>query len=213
MAPQGADDAELELTLNDMVDDALRVEDGEGDDDGAMLLAETAQHQRHQVRARAPWTPRSQAFRAAPAGLARQLVDQLALRMQQALRPSVEDPAGLGRLHAAARAVEQPLPEPLLERPHLQADRRLCDAEAVCLREAVALDNGAERGELARVHKQSLWMKRACERIVNPHWRCAGRAIVPRWVVSLHCSPPRVRSARASPVRRPRRRRHTESSA
>src|SRR5207342_1042177 len=66
------------------------------------------------------------------------------------------------RFDPAARAVEEPLAEALLERPHLQADRRLRHAQALGgLREALALDDGAERGQLARIHKPSLYLRRS----------------------------------------------------
>ena len=88
---------------------------------------------------------------------ARELVEQLLLEREQPLSASVEAQTGLGRLDAAARAVEELRAEPLLERPHLQRDRRLGDAEPLGrLREAAALDDGAERRELARVHKHIL---------------------------------------------------------
>jgi hypothetical protein len=46
-------------------------------------------------------------------------------------------------------------PQPLLERPYLQRDGRLSDAETLGrLREAAPLDDGAEGGELTRVHKE-----------------------------------------------------------
>ena len=63
----------------------------------------------------------------------------------------------LGRLDAAAGAVEELRPEPLLERAHLELDRRLGDAELLGgERERLALDDLAERLQLAGVHKGSL---------------------------------------------------------
>ena len=89
-----------------------------------------------------------------PLGFAGDLVEQLPLEREHALRAPVETVARLGRLHAPARAVEQLLPEALLERADLLADRRLRDAEPLSrLGEALALDDGAERRQLARVHK------------------------------------------------------------
>src|SRR5205814_929077 len=83
--------------------------------------------------------------------------DQLLLQLRQPLRAAVEREPGLGRLDAAAGAVEQPAVEALLERAHLQADGRLRDAEPLRrLREALQLDDRAERSKLARVHKESL---------------------------------------------------------
>src|SRR5205085_12393287 len=61
---------------------------------------------------------------------------------------------------APAGAVEEPLSEPLLEGPDLEAHRRLRDPEPRRrLREAPALDDRAERCELSRVHKASLSMR------------------------------------------------------
>src|SRR5262249_6756825 len=56
-----------------------------------------------------------------------------------------------------AGAVEQLAPEALLERAHLQADRRLRHTQALGrLREALALHHSAERRKLTRIHKQIL---------------------------------------------------------
>ena len=66
---------------------------------------------------------------------------------EHALRGRVEAPAGLGRLDAAARPVEQLPAKALLERADLQAYGRLGDPEPLGrLGEALALDDGAERG-------------------------------------------------------------------
>ena len=64
-----------------------------------------------------------------PLGLAGDVLEQLSLLREQPLRAPVEAPPGLGRLDAAARAVEELLPKPLLERADLEADRRLGDPE------------------------------------------------------------------------------------
>ena len=86
-----------------------------------------------------------------------ELGEQLLLEREQPLRAPVEAAAGLGRLDAAARAVDELQAEPLLERADLQAHRGLRDAELLRrLREAPSLDDRAERCELTRVHKQSL---------------------------------------------------------
>ena len=80
------------------------------------------------------------------------LGDHLLLEREQPLRAAVEPHPRLGRLDPPAGAVEQLRPEPLLERPDLQADRGLGDAEALRgLREAPPLDDRAERGELPRI--------------------------------------------------------------
>ena len=85
------------------------------------------------------------------------LVEQLLLELQHALRAAEQPHPGLGRLDAAAGAVEQLRAEALLERPHLERHGRLRDAEPLGgLREAPPFDDRAERGELARVHKRIL---------------------------------------------------------
>ena len=90
-------------------------------------------------------------------GLLSELREQLLLERQEPLRSAVEPESGLGRLDPAAGTVEELLPEPLLERTDLQADRRLRHAELVGgLREAAALDDSTERRELLRVHKNTL---------------------------------------------------------
>ena len=64
---------------------------------------------------------------------------------------------GLGRLDAAAGAVEQLGAEALLERPHLERHGGLRDAEPLGgLREAPPFDDGTEGGKLSRVHKRIL---------------------------------------------------------
>ena len=89
--------------------------------------------------------------------LAGDLVEDLPLEREQPLGAAVEPQPCLGRLDAAAGAVEELRPESLLERPHLQRDGGLGDAETLgSLREAAPLDDGAEGGELACVHKQIL---------------------------------------------------------
>ena len=86
-----------------------------------------------------------------------QLGEELLLEREQALCAPVEPAARIGRLDAPPGAVEQLQAEPLLERPDLEAHRRLGDAELLGgLGEAPPLDDDAERCKLARVHKQSL---------------------------------------------------------
>src|SRR5581483_10031077 len=135
------------------------------------------------------------------AALERDLGDHLLLEREQPLRAAVEAQARLGRLDAAPRAVEQLRPEALLERPHLEAHRRLGDPEPLRrLREAPPLDDGAEGGELARVHKASLYFGTAL--------RSAG-GCTPRGHARRRLHPPRSRDAAAPDRRRaadPRRR-------
>ena len=86
----------------------------------------------------------------------RQLLEQLLLQLQEPLGGRVQTQAGLGRLDAPPGTVEQLPSEPLLERADLQADGRLGHAEPLGgLGEALALDDGAERSQLARIHKDS----------------------------------------------------------
>jgi hypothetical protein len=63
------------------------------------------------------------------ARLSRHLLEHLLLEREQLLGTAVEREARLRRLDAAARAVEQLPPEPLLERADLEADGRLRDPE------------------------------------------------------------------------------------
>ena len=157
VAPGGADDAELELARGDALDDGLRVGDGQRDPDAGMRALELAEQQRHDDRRRAGRGADLQLARELALALAGDLVEELLLEREQPLGAAVEPQPGLGRLDAAAGAVEELRPEPLLERPHLQRDGRLGDAEPLGrLREAAPLDDGAEGGELARVHKQIL---------------------------------------------------------
>ena len=87
-----------------------------------------------------------------------ELGDDLLLELQQPLGAAVELEPGLGRLDAAAGAVEELRPEPLLERPHLQRDGGLGDAEPLGrLGERLALDHLAERLQLTRIHKRRLY--------------------------------------------------------
>src|SRR5207248_2327266 len=88
-----------------------------------------------------------------------ELLQQLPLEGEEALGPAVEREAGLGRFDPAPRAVEQLLPEPLLERADLEADSRLGHPEPLGgLGEALPLDDRAKCCELPRVHKHPLCM-------------------------------------------------------
>ena len=72
------------------------------------------------------------------------------------MRRPIEALPRLGRLDPAPGAVEQLRPEPLLERANLEADGRLRDPEPLRrLREALAVDDLAEGGELSRIHQKS----------------------------------------------------------
>ena len=157
MPTRRTDDPELELARGDALDDRLRVGDGQGDPDARVLALELAEQERHDDRRRAGRGADLQLARQLALAFAGDLVEDLALERQQTLGAAVEPQPGLGRLDAAAGAVEQLRPEPLLERAHLQRDGGLGDAETLGrLREAPPLDNGAESSKLARVHKQIL---------------------------------------------------------
>ena len=123
-----------------------------------MRALELAEEQRHDDRAPGPVdAPISELAGELALALAGELVEQLLLEREDALRAAIEAQSRLGRLHAAARAVEQLRAEPLLERAYLQRHRGLRDAEPLGrLREAAPLDDGAERCQLTRVHKQIL---------------------------------------------------------
>ena len=157
MAAGRADDAELELARGDALDHGLRVGDRQRDPDARVLALELAEQQRHDDRRGACRRAELQLAGELALALAGDLVEDLSLEREQPLGAAIEPHAGLGRLDAAAGAVEQLRPEPLLERPHLQRDGGLGDAEALGrLREAAPLDHGAEGGELTGIHKQIL---------------------------------------------------------
>ena len=106
---------------------AMRVGDGERDAQLRVRPRELAEQDRHDRAAR---PGRRAELEAAGDALALgQLVEQLLLGREDALRVPVEPLPGLGGLDPAARAVDELDAEPLLERPDLQADGRLRDAE------------------------------------------------------------------------------------
>ena len=145
VARGGADDAELELAAGHPVDDRLRVGDREVDRDLGVRLGELAEENRDDRAARAGGRAHRKLAAQRALGLAGDVLEQLPLLCQQTLRAPVEAPPGLGRLDAAARAVEELLPEPLLERANLLADRRLGNPEPLSrLGEALTLDDRAE---------------------------------------------------------------------
>ncbi len=161
MAPCGADDAELELARRDALDDGVRVGDREEHADIGVQALELAENDRHDDRRRTRGCTEDEV--AGEVALTRRghVRDELILEREHPLRAAVEPPPRLGRLDAPSRAVEELRPEPLLERAHLQRHRRLGDAESLGrLGEAAALDDRAERGKLARVHKSNLYVTR-----------------------------------------------------
>jgi lipopolysaccharide/colanic/teichoic acid biosynthesis glycosyltransferase len=157
VAPSGADDAELELAPGDLVDDRLGVGDGQRDPNARVQLLELAEDERED---RAAGTRRGTDLEPAgqlALGLLAELLEELLLQREQALRTAVQPLAGLGRLNPPSGAVEQSLAESLLERADLETDSWLRDTELVGrLREAPPLDHRAERRQLPRIHKQTL---------------------------------------------------------
>src|SRR5256885_8033151 len=103
---------------------------------------------------------------------------------EQSLRTAVEPQARLGRLDPAARAVEQLRAEALLERSHLQADRRLRHPEPLRgLGEAAPLDDDAEGGELTRIHKRILCTDTVvCARGLRSRGGATARGHARQWV-------------------------------
>ena len=151
------DDPELELALRNELHHGPRVVDLERHPHCWVRALELAEEQRHDDGGR----PRRGADREHAGELALRLRDHvgehLLLQREKPLRAAVEAPPGLRGLHATSRPVEELRPEPLFERPNLQGDRRLRDAEPLGrLRERPPLDDRAERSKLTRVHKRSL---------------------------------------------------------
>ena len=186
VARRGADDAELERAVGDALDDGLRVEDAQRDVQRGVHLRELAEELREHDAARPGRRADLERAVERAGRLVCELADDLLFEREQALGAAVEPQPGLGRLDPPARAVEELRAEPLLERAHLQADRRLGHPEALRrLGERLALDHLAERLQLPRVHKGSLYeeLPRTSERtrvragltIVEGHlFACAG---------------------------------------
>ena len=157
VATAGADDAELELSVGDPVDDGLRVGDDEPYVDVGVLLLELADEDGDDGAAGAGGGAELERAGDGALFVGGQFLEEVLLGRQEPLCRGVEPLASLGRLHAPPRAVEQLPPEPLLERANLEADGGLGDPEPLSgEREALPVDDGAERGQLTRVHKRSL---------------------------------------------------------
>ncbi len=157
LPPRRADDPELQLARGDVLDDRVRVGHRQRDLDAGVLGLELAEQQREDDRGRAGRGSEVERPRELAFADRRDVLEQLILEREHPLRAAIEPPAGLGRLDAAPRAVEQLPAEPLLEGPDLEADGGLRDPEALRrLREALPLDDRAERSELSRIHKQRL---------------------------------------------------------
>jgi lipopolysaccharide/colanic/teichoic acid biosynthesis glycosyltransferase len=157
--PARTHDAELELAVGDLADDGLCVGDGQTHAHLRIEPLELAQEQRHDR----PAGPRGGAELERPRDFALlvELLEQMLFRGEQPLSRRVEAQPSLRRLDSPAGAVEQLASEPLLERPDLETDGRLRDAEPLGrLGEALALHDRAERRKLTCVHKHSLCKKR-----------------------------------------------------
>ena len=155
VARGGADDAELQLSPSDPVDDRLRVGDREVDRHLGVRLGELTEEHGDDRASRSRRCAQSELTVQRPFGLPGDVLEQLPLLRQQPLRSTVEASPGLSRLDPAARAVEELLPEAVLERADLEAHRRLGDSEPLgCEREALALDDRAEGGQLPGVHQR-----------------------------------------------------------
>jgi hypothetical protein len=155
VTPERADYSQLELALGDPLDDGLRVGDGEDHLHPGVIALELAQEKGDEVRSRAcRRADRKRPLKLA-AGLLLELGEELSLELEEALRAAIEPEARLRGLDAPTGSVEELSAETLLERPNLEAHRRLRDPETLGgLREAPALDDLAEGGELPRIHKQ-----------------------------------------------------------
>ena len=163
MARSGADDAELQRAVGDALHDGLRVEDAERDVQRGVQLGELAQDLREDDATRAGRRADLERAVERAGRLVRELADDLRLECEQPLRGAVELEPALGRLDAAARAVQQLGAEALLERAHLERDRGLRDAELLRREgERLALDDLAECLQLPRIHKDSLYEGNGC---------------------------------------------------
>ena len=157
VTPRGADDAELEPSVGDEVDDRLRVVHLERDAEVGVALWNSQSSTGTTTAAGPVEAPIESSPVRAPRTVRGDLAEHLLLELQQALGAAVQAQSRLGRLHPPARAIEQ-------LRPRRFSSARTCNETAGCvtpepfsgLREAPPLDDGAERGELARVHKRSL---------------------------------------------------------
>jgi hypothetical protein len=159
VAAPRADDAELEPALCHPLDDRVGVCDGKGDAQVRMRPLEFAEEERDEVCPRARRGPERE--RAGERALAerRHVLEELRLELEHPLCAPVEALPGFGRLDPSPGSVEKFLPEPFLEPAHLEADSRLRHAEPLRrLGEAPPVDDGAERSQLPRVHKPSLYL-------------------------------------------------------
>ena len=153
----GTDDAELEAPFRDELDDHARVVHLERDPHRGVRALELAEELRHDDGGRAGRGADGQQSGKVAVTLRGDLVEHLLLEREQPLRAAEQARARFGRLDAATGAIEELGAEALLERPHLERDGRLGDAELLGgLRERAPFDHGAERSQLARIHKRML---------------------------------------------------------
>src|SRR5215212_3744930 len=156
---RGAHDPQLELALRHLLDDAIRVRDRQGDAQLGVFALELAEQHRNDRATRSGRGAERQ-LAAQHTIVAGELVEEVPLEHEHPLRGAVEPLPGFGRLDPAPRPVEQLGSEPLLQRPNLEADRRLGHPEPLGrLGEALPVNHLAEGGELSRVHKNSLWRR------------------------------------------------------
>ena len=151
VAPLRADDAELELAARDLLDDVLRVGDRQRDAHGRVPPLELAEDDRQHRPARPGGGADLEPAGELALRLLAELGEELLLQREQPLRAAVEPLARLGRLDAAAGAVEELPAEPLLERADLEADRRLRDAELLRRREKLRRSTTAQNAASCRV--------------------------------------------------------------
>src|SRR5881409_4174211 len=135
---------ELELAFGHLLDHPIRVRNRERDTQLRVRALELAEQHRDD-RATRPGRGAERKLATQHVAVSCELVEQLPLEREHALRGPVEALPRLSRLDPSPRAVEQLRPKPLLERANLKADGRLGHPEPLGgLREALAVDDFAE---------------------------------------------------------------------
>ena len=157
MATGCADHPELELAPPNVFHHRVSVGNGQCNVNLRMETLEFPEHDGQHAAAGACGSADLEPALELAFGLLAELREQLLLEPEQPLCPAIETKARLGRLDPTARAVEEPLPDALLERPDLQAHGRLRHAElGGGLGEAPPLDHRTKGRELLRIHKNTL---------------------------------------------------------
>ena len=105
-------------SVGDELDDRLGVGDVQRDAQIGVLALELAEQERQDDRRR-PCRGADLERPVEPRVGFGELFEQLLFEREHALRAAVEPKPGLGRLDPAAGAIEELLPEPVLERAHL----------------------------------------------------------------------------------------------